>query len=67
MKALRLEYGELDATHDEALDVVDVEAFVQPVHQERLGGLALDPYYEAKCVPYLRPGDLFWVVGRRGE
>ena len=32
-----------------------------------LGGLALDPYYEAKCVPYLRPGDLFWVVGRRGE
>lgn len=28
-------------------------------------GLALDPYYEAKCVPHLKPGDLFWIVGIR--
>lgn len=28
-------------------------------------GMSLDPYYEAKCVPFLRPGDLFWVVGCR--
>jgi 1-aminocyclopropane-1-carboxylate deaminase/D-cysteine desulfhydrase-like pyridoxal-dependent ACC family enzyme len=27
--------------------------------------VALDPVYEAKVVPYLLPGDLLWVVGRR--
>jgi 1-aminocyclopropane-1-carboxylate deaminase/D-cysteine desulfhydrase-like pyridoxal-dependent ACC family enzyme len=30
-----------------------------------LGGVALDPIYEAKCLPFLRPGDLLWVVGIR--
>lgn len=30
-----------------------------------LDGLGLDHYYEAKCLPFLRPGDLFWVVGNR--
>lgn len=28
-------------------------------------GLALDAYYEAKVLPFLRAGDLFWVVGVR--
>lgn len=28
-------------------------------------GLALDPYYEAKVLPHLQPGDLLWVVGIR--
>jgi 1-aminocyclopropane-1-carboxylate deaminase/D-cysteine desulfhydrase-like pyridoxal-dependent ACC family enzyme len=27
--------------------------------------LELDPIYEAKCIEYLKPGDLLWVVGRR--
>lgn len=31
----------------------------------RLGGLDLDPIYEAKCLPFLRAGDLLWVVGHR--
>jgi 1-aminocyclopropane-1-carboxylate deaminase/D-cysteine desulfhydrase-like pyridoxal-dependent ACC family enzyme len=30
-----------------------------------LGPLMLDPIYEAKCLEYLRPGDLFWIVGIR--
>jgi|ETNvirnome_2_300_1030623.scaffolds.fasta_scaffold00547_5 ParB-like chromosome segregation protein Spo0J len=30
-----------------------------------LGGLPLDPIYEGKCIPFLKPGDLFWVVGIR--
>jgi hypothetical protein len=30
-----------------------------------LGDLALDPIYEAKCLPFLQPGDLLWVVGIR--
>ena len=29
-------------------------------------GVELDPVYEAKCLPYLKPGDMLWVVGRRG-
>ena len=28
-------------------------------------GILLDPIYEAKCIPFLRPNDLLWVVGRR--
>ena len=28
-------------------------------------GFILDPYYEAKALPYLKSGDLFWVVGIR--
>jgi 1-aminocyclopropane-1-carboxylate deaminase/D-cysteine desulfhydrase-like pyridoxal-dependent ACC family enzyme len=30
-----------------------------------LGGLLLDPIYEAKCARFLRGGDLLWVVGIR--
>jgi len=43
-----------------------------PYHQgvagePRLGQIDLDPYYEAKCLPFLTPGDLFWIVGIRPE
>ena len=30
-----------------------------------LDGIELDPLYEAKCLPFLTPGDCLWVVGRR--
>jgi 1-aminocyclopropane-1-carboxylate deaminase/D-cysteine desulfhydrase-like pyridoxal-dependent ACC family enzyme len=30
-------------------------------------GVLLDPVYEAKCIPHLRPGDCLWVVGRRAS
>lgn len=33
----------------------------------RLGELELDPMYEAKCLPYLRAGDLLWCVGIRAS
>ncbi|WP_425829325.1 pyridoxal-phosphate dependent enzyme [Streptomyces fractus] len=33
----------------------------------RLGNLALDPHYEAKTLPCLRPGDLLWTVGVRAS
>jgi len=33
--------------------------------EDRLGELPLDPIYEAKCVKFLKEGDLFWVVGIR--
>ena len=35
------------------------------VRQPWLGDVLLDPIYEAKVLPYLKPGDLFWVVGIR--
>lgn len=28
-------------------------------------GVALDPVYEAKCIPFVYKGDLLWVVGHR--
>ena len=31
----------------------------------KLGDLTLDPVYEAKCLPFLKKGDLLWVVGIR--
>ena len=36
-----------------------------PARMPYLAGIGLDPFYEAKCLPYLRPGDLLWIVGRR--
>ncbi|MDP2662098.1 MAG: pyridoxal-phosphate dependent enzyme [Dehalococcoidia bacterium] len=30
-----------------------------------LGPVPLDPVYEAKCLPFLQDGDLFWAVGHR--
>jgi len=37
----------------------------KPAPDTRLGHLALDPIYEAKCLRFLEPGDLLWVVGIR--
>lgn len=33
--------------------------------EAEVGGVLLDPIYEAKAVEFLRPGDLLWVVGIR--
>lgn len=30
-----------------------------------VGGVRLDPHYEAKCARFLEPGDLLWIVGIR--
>jgi 1-aminocyclopropane-1-carboxylate deaminase/D-cysteine desulfhydrase-like pyridoxal-dependent ACC family enzyme len=37
----------------------------KPAPVTRLGDVELDPIFEAKCLPFLEPGDLFWVVGIR--
>lgn len=36
-----------------------------PAPVTRLGGVALDPIYEAKCIGHLAHGDLLWIVGVR--
>lgn len=33
--------------------------------ETNLCGVELDPIYEAKCLPFLKPGDLLWVVAHR--
>lgn len=32
-----------------------------------VGGVKLDPHYEAKCARFLEPGDMLWVVGIRAS
>lgn len=32
---------------------------------ESIGPVSLDPQYEAKCVEFMEPGDLLWVVAHR--
>jgi 1-aminocyclopropane-1-carboxylate deaminase/D-cysteine desulfhydrase-like pyridoxal-dependent ACC family enzyme len=31
----------------------------------KLDGVVLDPVYEGKCLPFIKGGDLFWIVGKR--
>jgi 1-aminocyclopropane-1-carboxylate deaminase/D-cysteine desulfhydrase-like pyridoxal-dependent ACC family enzyme len=35
------------------------------VKENELGGIVFDPIYEAKCIKFLQPKDLFWTVGIR--
>lgn len=44
----------------------DIPYHKSPEIQE-ICGVKLDPIYESKCVPFLREGDLLWIVGLRGN
>lgn len=51
----------------ELLTLVDVTGRI-PYHTQveaSIGGIHLDPIYEAKCLEYVTRGDLLWVVGHR--
>ena len=37
----------------------------EPAKETNFNGIDLDPFYEAKTLPYLKLGDLLWVVGVR--
>lgn len=39
----------------------------KPASVTSYGGVDLDPIYEAKCLKFLQPDDLFWVVGIRSS
>lgn len=41
------------------------QSYHETVQTASLGNIELDPHYEAKCLPFLRPYDLFWLVGIR--
>jgi hypothetical protein len=38
--------------------------FSTPARDTMLGDLSLNPYYEAKCLEHLEPGDLLWLIAR---
>lgn len=40
-------------------------AYHTPSKETDLCGVQLDSIYEAKCIPFIRPGDLLWIVGIR--
>jgi threonine dehydratase len=40
-------------------------SYKQSPSNSRLGDVALDPIYEAKCLSFLEEGDCLWVVGHR--
>jgi ParB-like chromosome segregation protein Spo0J len=53
-------------------DLPDLEWIDSPLAYEAaapnlLGDLILDPMYEAKCLPFIRPGDVLWAVGLRAS
>jgi 1-aminocyclopropane-1-carboxylate deaminase/D-cysteine desulfhydrase-like pyridoxal-dependent ACC family enzyme len=39
--------------------------YEEEAQQRRLDDIELDAIYEAKCLPFLRAGDLFWLIGLR--
>jgi len=39
--------------------------YAKPVTDVEIEGVRVDSGYEAKCLPYLQDGDLFWIVGIR--
>ncbi len=45
------------------VDLVPAGVPYQKTIAARVGGVLLDPHYEAKCAAFLRPEDLLWVVG----
>jgi len=40
-------------------------AYHTPYENNTYEGIILDNIYEAKCIPYLKKGDLLWIVGIR--
>lgn len=48
------------------VEIIDLDTpYDQPARDCYFEGVQLDPYYEAKCLPYLLEGDLFWLSAIR--
>lgn len=50
---------------EERLTIVESRCAYSTAVRAYIGPDRLDPHYEAKCVEYLRAGDLLWIVGIR--
>ena len=42
-----------------------ISPYDKPARATEWRGIQLDPYYEAKAVSYIEPGDLFWISANR--
>ena len=52
-------------THVLRVQIMEAGEYSKPAHDCYWGTVRLDSHYEAKCIPYLQPGDALWVVGIR--
>ena len=59
-------YGPDDWRDRDDFEIVASDlAYEETPDETTLAGVPLDPIYEAKAIPYVEPGDLFWVVATR--
>lgn len=63
--AKRLDRWAPDGWADRVQLITSEQPYEQHAPVTELGGIELDPIYEAKCLPHLQPGDLLWLVGHR--
>ena len=49
----------------ERCNIIEASVGYKKYINASIGGLVVDPVYEAKCVEFLGEGDLFWIVGIR--
>ena len=48
------------------VELVDAQVpYAKQIDNCIFNGIELDPVYEAKCVPFIKKGDLFWIIGIR--
>jgi hypothetical protein len=40
-------------------------SYAQKAEVTQIDGLELDEIYEAKCIPFMRDGDMLWIVGKK--
>lgn len=60
------EYAPSDWEERDDFELVESELeYEETPEQTTLEGVPLDPIYEAKAIPFVEPGDLFWVVATR--
>ena len=45
--------------------VAPTSKYEKPATVTSWRGIRLDPFYEAKIAPYVRAGDLFWIIACR--
>ena len=50
------------------LEIIDSPLdYHKEAKQTSIDTIDLDPIYEAKCLPFIEDGDLFWIIGQRRD
>ena len=65
LKSMIEKYAPLDISN---LEIIKSDLdYHTKVKENEFCGIILDPGYEGKCIPYIKKGDLFWVIGKRKD